>query len=583
MGSSFKSIVVFIISLFFLIVVFSCKSVKKTQSSANHTSYRESPEESKCKSFYVEACRHKALGNPELALEQFKKALELSPKNAAIFYEIGNVYKHIHKYDAAIKYSKSAINIDNSNPWYHLLYIDCLSEAHQYNEAAEACASMVKLFPNNQDFHSRLAEEYENAGKYESALKVYELIEKKFPPVDQDILLNRLKVLRTLKKSAEEELLLIRLIKENPSETNYYIHLADLYKENNRAEKAMEIYKKISEKDPDNPFVHLSLADYYRSQRNDSMFFKELKSAFYSPVLELNEKSKILISFYTISDQYPEYRQKGIELCEILNEVHPDNPKSHTIYADYLSREGRLEEARLQYLSALNYESGFFAIWQEVLKIDVELQDYNSLEKHSREASELFPLQPLPVFYLGAAKIQLKKYQEGIEFLNEAKELAILDTQLLVQININLVDAYNYLKKFRESDIAFQRANELDAENVYLLNNYSYYLSLRKEKLDLAEELSAKANKLQPDNPQFLDTYAWILYQLGKYKEAKVWMEKALKAEGDKNGVILEHYGDILFQLNQIETAVDYWNKSKSTGRHSEFIDKKISERKIYE
>jgi tetratricopeptide (TPR) repeat protein len=568
---------------FILLLLFSCKTNKNAKDSAVPSdNYRESAEESQFKRFYIEACKHKALGNPELALDQFNKALAIFPKNSAALYEIGNIYRYQQKWTPAIQYSKSALEKGPENPWFHLLYIECLHGSENYSGAAQACEQLIKRFPNNLDYYNRLADEYINSYDYSGALKAYDDIEKLFGPSSEN-LLNKVKAYKALRKPAKAELILIQLIKANPSESIYYTYLAELYQENNHPEKAMEIYKQVTKIDPGNPYVHLSIADYYRRQRNDSAFFKELRVAFSSQELEMEEKSKILISLYSVSEEFPAYRQNGIELCEILVKVHPEDARSHSIYGDYLSREGKQQLAREQYCLALKYEPGVYLLWQEVMKLDVELLDYAGLEQHSKEASDLFSVQPLPFFYLGAAKVQLKKYEEAIQALMDARDLIIGDTQLLAQVYINLGDAYNSLKKFPESDKAYEEALKLDKENVYLLNNYSYYLSVRKEKLKYAEELSQKANNYEAGNPQFLDTYAWILYQQGRFDEAKTWIEKAMEKDLERNGVILEHYGDILYKLNQVDKALIYWKKSKDTGRHSEFIDKKISEKKIYE
>jgi len=116
-----------------------------------------------------------------------------------------------------------------------------------------------------------------------------------------------------------------------------------------------------------------------------------------------------------------------------------------------------------------------------------------------------------------------------------------------------------------------------------VMNNWAYYLSLRNENLDKAEKMGRKANQLVKDNSSYEDTYAWVLYKQKQYEEAKKWIEKALEHGGEKNGVILEHYGDLFFQLGQTEKAFEYWKKAKAAGKHSDLLDKKIADKKMYE
>ena len=155
--------------------------------------------------------------------------------------------------------------------------------------------------------------------------------------------------------------------------------------------------------------------------------------------------------------------------------------------------------------------------------------------------------------------------------------------KLRAQFLANLGDVYHAMNKFTESDSAYDRSLKFDAENSYVLNNYSYYLSIRKVNLEKAKQMSAYSNKLDPGNTSFLDTYAWILFQLNDFAGAKEWQQKAMNAGGDKSGTILEHYGDILFKLGNKDEALNYWKQAKALGTDSTTIDRKIAEMKYVE
>ena len=138
------------------------------------------------------------------------------------------------------------------------------------------------------------------------------------------------------------------------------------------------------------------------------------------------------------------------------------------------------------------------------------------------------------------------------------------------------------MKEYEKSDKAFEDALKIDPDNSVVLNNYAYYLSIRKDKLEKAEKYSRRSNEIAQNNRSYIDTYGWILYQLGKYAEAEIWLARAVKM-GAKNAVILEHYGDVLFKLNKITDAVNYWKEAKLSGVNSEILDKKITDKKLYE
>ena len=140
-------------------------------------------------------------------------------------------------------------------------------------------------------------------------------------------------------------------------------------------------------------------------------------------------------------------------------------------------------------------------------------------------------------------------------------------------------DSYNSLKQFKQSDQSYNKALELDSKNSYVLNNYAYYLSLRGENLIEAEKMSRRSNELDPDNSSSEDTYAWILFKLKKYGEARIWIERALQHDS-KSAVQLEHYGDILYFLGEKENALAQWRVAKKMGLRSETLDRKINEEK---
>jgi Tfp pilus assembly protein PilF len=335
--------------------------------------------------------------------------------------------------------------------------------------------------------------------------------------------------------------------------------------------------------DPQNAYVHLSLADYYRKQKENEKAFSEIKIAFQSKELNIDTKIKILLSYYSISESYTELRNDANELCKILVSVHPDEAKAFSMYGDFLFRDRKLEEARTQYKKAVGLDKEKYALWNQLLVIDSELNDFVAMEKESKEAIELFPNQALPYFFNGIASIQSKNYVQAVKVLTEGIPNVFDNEPILAQFYANIGDAQNRLKNYGASDSAYNKALEIEPNNVYVLNNYAYYLSLRNMNLDKAEAMSKKSNELEPNNNSYEDTYGWILYQMKKYDDAKVWVAKALEHGGKANGTLLEHYGDVLYKLGEVENALHYWNDAKKAGSTSDFIDKKITDKKLYE
>ena len=154
---------------------------------------------------------------------------------------------------------------------------------------------------------------------------------------------------------------------------------------------------------------------------------------------------------------------------------------------------------------------------------------------------------------------------------------------LKAQFYASLGDTYHSMKRNEASDSAYEKALDLKPDDAFTMNNYAYYLSVRNMKLDRAEALSKKSNVIQPKNNSFQDTYGWILFQQKKYTDAKEWIEKAYFNGADRNPTILEHLGDIYFNLNDTTKAIDFWQRAKQYGAKSNSLDKKIAEKKYFE
>ena len=72
---------------------------------------------------------------------------------------------------------------------------------------------------------------------------------------------------------------------------------------------------------------------------------------------------------------------------------------------------------------------------------------------------------------------------------------------------------------------AYDRSLALRYDNAMVLNNYAYFLSLEGRDLERALAMAGRAIVLEENNPTYLDTYAWVLYRLGRYDEAKKTMQ----------------------------------------------------------
>jgi tetratricopeptide (TPR) repeat protein len=518
-------------------------------------------------------------GKPEEAEKKLRYCLTLDPQNAPVKYELSKLLQLNARLDEALLLSKACVDSDPKNEWYHLNYIETLQLRREFVQAADAYEKLVKAFPERSDYVESMAISYAMAQNYAKAFKIYEELEKRFGP-NETFAHNKVKLLKEQKKFAEAEAELKKMIASNPQEPRYHAYLAEFYEDMNDLIKAKEVYEKILEIDPNNAMVHLIMANYYKEQGRSEESHNERKIAFANPDLPISAKTEILAWYLQQSEMFSDYTSKGFELCEIMVKVHPNAPEAHGVYAAFLVKEKRYEEAHHHFLMAARYDRNHISTWIGLMEVEARLQKFDSLEIHSAAAMELFPSQPIPYFYNGVANKQMRYYKKAAQSFYDGVEFVYDDKGLMLDFYTNLGDVYAFMEEYEKSDKAYDDALKINPDFPYVLNNYAYYLSMRKEKLDKAEKLSKRANDLDRENPEYIDTYGWILFQLGKYKEAEEWLSRSIKMK-PKKAVFMDHYGDVLFKLGQTDEAVKYWKKANENGLETEKLLKKISTKKL--
>lgn len=571
--------------LFFVVLqlsVFAQKKGKKDKDTPVEITAISNEARLKAERLFFDGEKEKIIGNLEESYVLFMQAIQVNPGLDAAYYEIAQLEQLAGDYSSAQKTIEKALEISPDNMWYLQYLGDTYAAQFKYLEAAQIFHQLSEKYPKSYDFYFQEAYYLILSNQLKEALGVYNKLESLIG-VQGDLSLQKFKIYSRLNKNEEAIAELEKLIDAFPDEIEFQIDLADFYITNNKKEEALSIYLNILEKDPNNVLALTSLADYYKNSGNAEEALKYSKLAFANSDIPIDAKISVLYNYIKFYDQKKEEINEAFELADILIQAHPKDAKAYAIAGDLKNLNMNTKEALAYYMQSLELQKDIFTVWQQVFFINSDLRDYPALLKATNEAKEYFPNQALVYFFNGLAYQQSKEFTEAEKSYLRAVKMSGENVALKGQTYSSLGDVYNELGNYSKSDEYFDLALELDGKNAYVLNNYSYYLSLRNDRLDKAAEMSMRANELSPNNSSFLDTYAWILYKSSKYQEAKEWQEKALKASDEKSGTLLEHMGDILFKLNQIDKALEYWKEAALTGEGSTLLEKKIADKKLYE
>ncbi len=528
----------------------------------------------------IEATTQKIIGNYELAEELYEKGLKIIPKSAVTYFELSGIYDYKKEYRKALESAEKSVNFNPENDWYKTNLAVLYQKYGMYEKSLNLYNELVEKHPNRYEYLFTLAENYLILGKKEKALEVYDKIQDRIGNTEELALHkeNLYLELGQFDKAVEE---IERLIEESPNNPGYYGVLAELYHQTGEDEKAIALYQKVKEIDPDNPNVDFSLFNFYKEKGEDEKAYEALKAGFSNPNASVDTKVRILLAYLKTKNK--EDREKGEELAKLLVKAHPNDARSYTAIAEFYYQKERNKEALEAYKKALQFDKDQFLIWEQVVFLEADMQLFDSLEIDSEKAIELFPSQPLFYFFSGLSKLHNGKVDEAIERLLQGKDLIIDNPKLEVEFYEKLGDAYHLKKEHDLSDEYYEKALELNLNNANLLNNYSYYLAQRKEKLEKAEQLAKKAVQLNSQNSNYLDTYGWVLFQEKKYPEALDVLEEALQYGGNNSSTILEHFGDVNYFLNNNSTAVEYWEKALKLKPDSKLLKEKIKAKKYIE
>lgn len=533
------------------------------------------------KDLFFDGLREKLVMNYPEALASFSKVLEVDPANDAAMFELGSIKFADNKLDEAEYLIRNAVTVKPENEWYWVLLADIYKKSNKIDKLVPVLAELSRIAPENEAYLYDKANALLLLKKVDEAIIAYDEVEKRFGPSDE-LSSARQRIMLQQGKSAKLEEELRKQIAANPQEIRNYIFLNEVLTKAGQREKAVQVLNKAKEIAPDNAMIRLALADQFKALKQFDNTFIELKAAFNDPNLIIDEKVRIVLSFFPMFADM-KARANANELTSIMVRVHPDEAKAFAVHGDVLFQERKLAEAKEAYTKALKINDQVYQIWEQLLRIEISLNQFQDLVKDGQTALSIFPNQAVLYLYTGIGFAQTGQHEKAITYLNNTLDLETENKEILMQVYSMLGDSYNALKKFRESDQSYIKALEIDPRNSYVLNNYAYYLSLRGENLEEAERMSRRSIELDPGNSSSEDTYAWILFRLKKYQEAKVWIEKALANGSGSNATQTEHYGDILYFLGEKEKAIEQWQKAKSLGSKSNTLDKKLNEKKYVE
>ncbi len=560
---------------------FSQKRKKKNKPRVNieEVQFLTDEEKAEVDHYFLEGEKYYLLKDFSKAMTAFQKVLDLDPKNAAAHYKVSQIYSENNDMNKALPHAIFAKNYNPKNKYYYLLVTHVQTSLGDLNAAEKTYTEMLTNVPGTENYLFELAAVQLYQKNYNAALESYQKAEDHFGPMEE-ITIQKQQIylkMNRLDLAIQEGKQLVDLY---PNEPSHALSLAQMMLSNDKYEEAEEFILSKIDHYQNNERLYIFLSEAYSKQKKHVQAIEVLEVPFESTTLDLTRKIRTMAGYLAMLPN-EELNEPLLRLSEKLVETHPNSYQALAMTGDLYYNINDRPKGREYYLKAVEIDGSNYNIWQNILSLDLELEDYDAVIKHSEMAIENFPNQATLYYFGGTAYLIKKDYENALKTFNAGKAYAARDANMKSLFHGQLGDAYNSIGDHNKSDEAYEIALNAKPDNDHVLNNYSYFLSLRKKDLDKAYEMSSKLVNDYPENSTYLDTHAWVLYMMGDFEGAAKNLKQALLYE--PSATIIEHYGDALFQLGKTDEAIIQWKTARDMAEDTTTLDKKIADKQLYE
>jgi tetratricopeptide (TPR) repeat protein len=506
---------------------------------------------------FQEAERQKLARNFDSAIDLFDYCRQLDPESGVVLYELADLYRYVKNDTLAIRALEKACRLYPTNYWYKNRLVSLYLENHRNDEALKNVEEMARLFPEKGEVLMMLLDLYDKKNDRENMVKVLDKIEVKEGKSEQ-LSMEKFRLFLQMndEKRAFEEMK--NLADEYPNDLRYQVVIGDLYLDAGKKADALKQFKMVEEKDPENVTMLLSMVNYYQMQ--------EGQDSLYQSYLERLLTNKAL-------DEPARVRMMAVIVRENLT-ANDDSTKVLHLFDKVLQQpqeETDLLELKVRYMLTKSMpKQDVEPVLHQILGIDpendmarkqilayaIEANDTVGVVNICKPAVEYKTNDPVFYYYLGVGYFQMKERQKALDaFKGGLERVENSDNENKLQLCVNMYalmgDIYHSLGQDDKAFQAYDSCLVYRQNDAMVLNNYAYYLSLKKKDLQRAEEMSRQSNELDPDNATYLDTLAWVLFQLKRYDEAKEYMDKAVELMEKEDEEMSEDVRQHIIQINK--------------------------------
>ena len=565
-----------------ILIAVVCACTGATRLHAQVTDKLSANDQRRYEYFYLEALRQQQQGHYANAFTLLRHCLDINPDAAETYFTLSSYYVEMENDSAMIQCMRraSALAPDNDT------YLERLGQAYlktqQYDEAIGIYERLAQRNRRRTDVLEVLQQLYHYKKDYPNLIATLDRIEL-IEGNSEETALAKMQIYSLQGKKNEEYKVLKELVRKHPYDLNYRVMTGNWLLQNDKPKEAVNEYRAVLKQDPDNQAAQFSLLDYYKAQG------QEREAGLLRERLLMSNKTDADNKVLLIRQIINENEQAGGDSTEVLAlfERMLDTPKPSADIAELRAAYMDLKKMPADSINAalrrvLQIAPDNAGARLHLIQSIWGNEDYDAVIALCRPALEYNPDEMAFYYYLGVAHYQkdehdeaLDTFRKGVSQINSESNHAIVSDFYSI-----MGDILHQKGRDQEAFAAYDSCLQWNPDNVPCLNNYAYYLSVRGENLQKAERMSYQTIKANPESGTYLDTYAWILFMQGRYEEAWIYIEQALKHYEQPNGEVLEHAGDIAANNGDMTRALDFWQQALDAGGGSERLEQKVKQKK---
>lgn len=545
-----------------------------TQETTTDTLQRDMMEEqqrqdrSAAMQLYIDGSLKESKGEHAEAILDFQEALRYD-KNPAILFSLAKNYAVLKRFVPATENAQEAVRLDSTKIEYRELLAQIYLQTMQLQKAADVYRAILLLDPNHVPSLFSLAQIMERSRPSES-LEYYERIIRKQGP-SWDIYLQIAQLNIALQRYDAAIKAFESMLEIDPNNIVVKQSLVDLFMRQKQHDRALALINDVLEQNPGNVYLLASRVDVYLHHDQWDAARNDMETILKSDSLEPDLHFRIGLAYYTQSVKDSLLLPDAISVFQQFEKNHPEDWRP-LLYLGVLYRQMKLDSIAEQYLNKATASAHWNGdAWWQLGWLYFDRQEFGETIDVMNKAKSYVPADFRIHMLLGIAYNRAGLHDDSRIALERAHELNPQDVNVLSSLGLT----YDALKMHAESDSAYEKALRIDDDNALVLNNYAYSLSERNIDLDRAMTMSRRSLEQDSLNSSYLDTYGWILYQMGRYQEALQYIQKAIDA-GDASPVVLEHLGDVYAKLNDVENALRYWTMALEKDKDNTGLKTKI-------